>query len=253
MAPNKAAAPLKAPDVYVRVRPLAAEGGHAEDGTVLAKVLQEWDESSVTVETQYMFSKGEAKYTYPKVVFGTEATQQEVCDTTVPDLVQSFTSDRTSVLFFAYGQTGTGKTRTMFGTEPSLASSEPHEDWGVFPRVCAATFERIAAMHASGVRCVASDSVCPCRSRHIQSLVPKWHQKDLRDNVSFRPSVLCFTATMSYFASGFRTSVPCASKGHTTTLGVSRCWYLSTLFSICTTLPTRKDDMTPKEATKTVT
>jgi len=158
MAPKKPAAPLKAPDVYVRIRPLATAGGHAEDGTVLAKVLQEWDEKSVTVETQYMFSKSEAKYTYPKCVFGTEASQQEVCDSSVPGLVQSFTSDRTSVLFFAYGQTGTGKTRTMFGTEPSLASSEPHEDWGVFPRVCAQTFERMAAMAACGVRCVLTAS-----------------------------------------------------------------------------------------------
>ena len=151
-------APLQAPDVYVRVRPLATEGGHAEDGTVLQKHLEAWDEGSVTIATQYLFSKGEAKYSYPTLVFGTEATQQEVCDTSVPGLVESFTSDRTSVLFFAYGQTGTGKTRTMFGTEPSLASSEPHDDWGIFPRVCAQTFERMAAMQEAGVRCVLTAS-----------------------------------------------------------------------------------------------
>jgi hypothetical protein len=149
--------PLKAglhrPDLYVRIRPLAAEGGHAEDGTVLTKHLEAWDETSVTIETQYLFSKGEAKYQYPRRVFGTEASQQEVTDTMVPDLVQSFAEERTSVLFFAYGQTGTGKTRTMLGTEPSLQSATPHEDWGVFPRVCAATFDRVAEMRSRGLRC----------------------------------------------------------------------------------------------------
>ena len=100
--------PLKAglhrPDVYVRVRPLAAEGGHSEDGTVLTKHLEAWDETSVTIGTEYLFSKGEAKYEYPKRVFGTEATQQEVTDEMVPALVESFTEEKTSVLFFAYGR-----------------------------------------------------------------------------------------------------------------------------------------------------
>ena len=92
---------LHKPDVYVRIRPLAAEGGHAEDGTVLTKHLEAWDETSVTIETQYLFSKGEAKYAYPKRVFGTEATQQDVTDAMVPELVESFTSEGMSVLFFA--------------------------------------------------------------------------------------------------------------------------------------------------------
>ena len=76
----------------------------------------------------------------------------------VPDLVQSFAEDRTSVLFFAYGQTGTGKTRTMLGTEPSLQSATPHEDWGVFPRVWAATCDKVAERRAAGQRCVLTGS-----------------------------------------------------------------------------------------------
>ena len=142
----------------MRIRPLAAEGGHAEDGTVLQKHLEAWDETSVTIETQYSFSKGEAKYAYPKKVFGTAATQTEVTDAMVPDLVASFADEGQSVLFFAYGQTGTGKTRTMLGTEPSLASATPHEDWGVFPRVWAATFEKMAALRQAGTKCVLTAS-----------------------------------------------------------------------------------------------
>ena len=44
------------------------------------KHLEAWDEGSVTIATQYLFSKGEAKYSYPTLVFGTEATQQELLD-----------------------------------------------------------------------------------------------------------------------------------------------------------------------------
>ena len=150
----KAKANLHEPDIFVRIRPLATEGGHAEDGTVLTKHLETWDETSVTIETQYLFSKGGAKYAYPKRVFGTEASQEEVTAGMVPELVESYTVEKQSVLFFAYGQTGTGKTRTMLGTEPSLAASSPHEDWGVFPRVCAATFEKMASMRQAGQKCV---------------------------------------------------------------------------------------------------
>ncbi|EOD38045.1 hypothetical protein EMIHUDRAFT_97942 [Emiliania huxleyi CCMP1516] len=149
---------LHKPDIYVRIRPLAAEGGHAEDGTVLQKHLEAWDEASVTVGTQHLFSKGEARYAYPRRVFGTEATQREVTDEIVPGLVESFTAESTSVLFFAYGQTGTGKTRTMLGTEASLRSAEPHEEWGVFPRVCTAAFDKLAALRARGVKCRLSGS-----------------------------------------------------------------------------------------------
>ena len=121
---------------------------------MLTKHLETWDETSVTMETQYLFSKGGAKYAYPKRVFGTEASQEEVTAGMVPELVESYTVEKQSVLFFAYGQTGTGKTRTMLGTEPSLAASSPHEDWGVFPRVCAATFEKMASMRQAGQKCV---------------------------------------------------------------------------------------------------
>jgi hypothetical protein len=87
-----------------------------------------------------MFSKGEAKYAFPKQVLGPECTQQEVADATAPDLVEAFTQENYNVLFFAYGQTGTGKTHTMFGTDASLKSSTFHDDWGIFPRVCDMTF-----------------------------------------------------------------------------------------------------------------
>ena len=55
-------------------------------------------------------------------------------------------------------ETGTGKTRTMLGTEPSLQSAAPHDDCGVFPRVCSATFEKLAKLRATGKRCVLTGS-----------------------------------------------------------------------------------------------
>jgi hypothetical protein len=51
------------------------------------------------------------------------------------DLVDAWTNQAHNCMVFAYGQTGTGKTHTMFGTPESLKSDEPHTDWGIFPRV----------------------------------------------------------------------------------------------------------------------
>eukprot|EP00928_Gymnodinium_smaydae_P043676 TRINITY_DN29219_c0_g2_i1.p1 TRINITY_DN29219_c0_g2~~TRINITY_DN29219_c0_g2_i1.p1 ORF type:complete len:944 (-),score=200.85 TRINITY_DN29219_c0_g2_i1:184-2610(-) len=143
---GKSDSKLTAADVFVRIRPLAEAGGHAEDGTVHAKILEKWDEESVTIGTQYMFSKGEAQYTFPRRVFGPDCSQQEVYDVIAPELVEAFTQrNGYNILFFAYGQTGTGKTHTMFGSPESLNSAAFHEGWGIFPRVCSLAFEMLNA------------------------------------------------------------------------------------------------------------
>ena len=53
------------------------------------------------------------------------------------------------VLLFAYGQSGTGKTRTMLGTDESLKQKEFHDDWGIFPRVGHAMFSKVARYTAA--------------------------------------------------------------------------------------------------------
>ena len=37
-------------------------------------------------------------------------------------------------------------------------SAAPHDDWGVFPRVCAMAFERVAALRQQGTKCVLTGS-----------------------------------------------------------------------------------------------
>ena len=51
---------LTSSNVYIRIRPIATEGGHADTGKRVAKLLSGWTDTSVSLETSYMFSKGKA-------------------------------------------------------------------------------------------------------------------------------------------------------------------------------------------------
>jgi kinesin family protein 5 len=128
--------------VYVKIRPLATSGGHAETDQKDQKQISGFDDTSVSIETEYMFAKGEAKYDFPKLVMKPETTQKECFDIVCSELVDSVVSEGQNCLVFAYGQSGTGKTRTMLGTDESLLQKELHEDWGLFPRVGQEIFAR---------------------------------------------------------------------------------------------------------------
>lgn len=68
-----------------------------------------------------MFSKGELKYNFMKKVLVPEVSQQDVWDEFMPPLVDEFTmKNGRNVFLLAYGQTGTGKTHTMFGLKGTL-------------------------------------------------------------------------------------------------------------------------------------
>mmetsp|Transcript_49094 Transcript_49094/g.59477 ORF Transcript_49094/g.59477 Transcript_49094/m.59477 type:complete len:490 (+) Transcript_49094:15-1484(+) len=144
--------------VFIRIRPLAESGGHAEDTNhYSSKHLEAWDEQSVTLSTQYLFSKGNARYNFPARVWGPETTQKDVYETpSFRRLVDEFVAfEGRNVVAFAYGQTGTGKTHTTLGTDKSLLprrrstppmgseNSTKYDDvayddddgWGIFPRV----------------------------------------------------------------------------------------------------------------------
>lgn len=133
--------------VYLRIRPLAAEGGHA-DGEAVRKQLESWTDTTVTIGEEFMFSKGEAEYRFPKKVFGPEVDQDGVWEGAGgPELVEQFTRfGGHNVIYFAYGQTGAGKTHTMLGTDESLwapldGGVAVDSGWGIFPRACFAIFE----------------------------------------------------------------------------------------------------------------
>lgn len=61
--------------VYCRIRPAAYDGGgHDMNGEAVAKSLAGWTDTSITLDTQYMFSKGKNTYDFPTKVFKPEAT-----------------------------------------------------------------------------------------------------------------------------------------------------------------------------------
>eukprot|EP00438_Fugacium_kawagutii_P015331 Skav233072 [mRNA] locus=scaffold1468:219503:220621:- [translate_table: standard] len=69
----------------------------------------------------------------------------------MPEFIEAFmTFEGHNVLFFAYGQTGTGKTHTMLGTDESLQSSSFHEGWGIFPRTVDQIFKSLETRASSG-------------------------------------------------------------------------------------------------------
>ena len=142
--------------VFIRIRPVVRDGGgHDQNGEGVAKVLDTWDEKSVTINTAYMFSEGATIYKFPEKVLGPEVDQELMYNTMLPDYVSSFTAlEGHNVVFLAYGQTGTGKTHTMFGTDDSLKISNPDlnaidKDWGILPRVVVSTFQICNARSSS--------------------------------------------------------------------------------------------------------
>jgi len=56
-----------------------------------------------------------------------------------------------SCMMFAYGQTGTGKTHTIFGPNRNLkVGVDWSDDWGIFPRVVSNTLKMMKQNAAGG-------------------------------------------------------------------------------------------------------
>ena len=141
---------------WVRIRPLASEGGGGgkpvdghTDGKPVEKQLGAFDEKSVKIIHHDQRSKEQA-YEYPSRVFPVDCSQEDVGKDVLPGLLDDFWNDRSGVIF-AYGQTGTGKTTTMFGFPESLTSESEHPGWGLLPRAVHATLERMAERAKEGV------------------------------------------------------------------------------------------------------
>lgn len=123
--------------VFCRIRPFSQEGGHADTQEETGKKLDKFDDQSLHVSGK--------KYVFPRRVLLPESTQQEVFENVMPELLDAWTTQCRNCMFFCYGQTGTGKTHTMFGTPESLKSDELHPDWGLFPRVIDSGIKRMEA------------------------------------------------------------------------------------------------------------
>ena len=135
---------------WVRIRPLASEGekGHT-DGEKVEKQLGTFDEKAIKIINHDQRGK-ESSFDYPSRVFPVDCTQEDVAEDILPGLLDDFWNDRSGMIF-AYGQTGTGKTTTMFGFPESLMSESMHPGWGLLPRAVHSTLEQIAERSKQGV------------------------------------------------------------------------------------------------------
>jgi hypothetical protein len=135
--------------VYTRIRPISDGGtdGHGV-GEEVDKHLAGFEDGAMLIGT-----KGSAdveRFDFPKQVMGPETTQDGVFETAAPELLDGFLAGDNSALLFAYGQTGTGKTHTMFGPAESLSSPAAHPDWGLLPRIVQATLAHCGSGTVTG-------------------------------------------------------------------------------------------------------
>ena len=103
--------------VFARLRPLAKSGGHKArregGGKRDVRQLGGFDCDSVTM----VGGGGERKFDYmDRVLLPEEDQQMAYTAMGLPDMLEKF-FDGYDVTFIAYGQTGTGKTHTLFGSE----------------------------------------------------------------------------------------------------------------------------------------
>ncbi|XP_036217551.2 kinesin-like protein Klp61F [Bactrocera oleae] len=124
--------------VYVRVRPLNARERCIRSAEVIETVSHREIVARHTIE-----SKLTKKFTFDRV-FGTDSRQADVYSTVVAPLIEEVLSGYNCTVF-AYGQTGTGKTHTMVGTEcAELKSSwEDDSDIGIIPRALSHLFDEL--------------------------------------------------------------------------------------------------------------
>jgi hypothetical protein len=147
--------------VFLRIRPLLEfdqinteenTSERAEGDPPLQSFIRVDDEYSVTLNApphSVAFRSGEkeSKFTFTKV-FTHESGQEEVFNTAVLPVVDSFYSKGTNGLIFAYGITNSGKSFTMQGS-----AAQP----GIIPRVICSVFEKIFTNQKSSDRERTSD------------------------------------------------------------------------------------------------
>lgn len=127
--------------LFIRIRPMAAEGGHMK-GEEGAHKLKGWTEQSVTMQDS---ARRLQEFKYPTKVIVPDMIQQDMYDCMMPSLVDKWINHSTNVMMLAYGQTGTGKSHTMLGSQESLRAQEVHPDWGILPRVAHSCFGAMEA------------------------------------------------------------------------------------------------------------
>merc|ERR1711936_355605 len=137
--------------VFARIRPHAEKGGHAARKTgehpknVDVKKLGKFDSDGITMHG----GTGEKHFDLSNRITCFLDVQESAYESMgLPTMLDRFL-DGYNVTFMAYGQTGTGKTHTMFGSQLGEVkhfeadSEDMPKQWGLFPRALISALERI--------------------------------------------------------------------------------------------------------------
>lgn len=125
--------------------------GHTS-GDAVEKELGDFNEKAIKIISHDQGHKVTG-YNYMSQVFPVDCAQEDVANEILPDLLNDFWSNKNAMIF-AYGQTGTGKTHTMFGVADSLKETSDNPGWGLLPRAVHATLRHIEERAASGIQSV---------------------------------------------------------------------------------------------------
>ena len=122
--------------VIIKFRPMnkVEAGNAAEDNSKTQMIIQHEKNTIVVGGKDMVFDRVLDPQTTQEGSF--EAIGQEVCE----ELLNGFNST-----IFVYGQTGAGKTYTMYGDDGSTGDT-PVEKLGMIPRCTSFLFEKIEAM-----------------------------------------------------------------------------------------------------------
>jgi len=135
----------------VRIKPLGAGGGGVErSATDRANIAIDFDLARNVV------SVGRKTFAYPSHVIGPDSSQESLYNTYMPMRIDGFLQGLNCNIM-AYGQTGTGKTHTMFGPPGLMARAAAGEfgvevisEYGLFPRGVIELYNRLQQLQSSG-------------------------------------------------------------------------------------------------------
>ena len=137
----------------VRVKPMGAGGGGVEaSGAGLAdgEGALRYDDSVDGVNVLLASSK--KNFNYPAHVIPPSIDNEALYGQFLPHRIEGFLSG-INVNVMCYGQTGTGKTHTIFGTPGLMECAgrgdfgiSVHRDYGIFPRAVIETYHRVKAL-----------------------------------------------------------------------------------------------------------
>lgn len=129
--------------VYTRVRPIS-KNEIREEKEIKSKAAAEHGAGEMELGDTFIRTVGSsaAPHTYTfDAVLPQNATQQQIYSTIANDFMEDVV-DGYNATIFAYGQTGAGKSYTMFG--PPDLSSFDHKDAGLVPRAVYDLFDKLA-------------------------------------------------------------------------------------------------------------